>query len=210
MDKNTVMFTDKKQRSSRRRGTPLGPRDADSDMKSETVLGVAAESFCLRTPKHSLLENDRVVFVKKPIKKKLKIILDREGSDKDLNIVIVGREKGDYLLDMEMINKASSTRGRVKIWGVAENGANVLVRGMVKIEKDLVKIDDFLEIRLLVLDDKSSAEAEPQLEIESDDVKASHAATVSKIDEEQIFYLQSRGIGRQKAGDLIVEGFLGI
>jgi len=61
----------------------------------------------------------------------------------------------------------------------------------------------------LILDDISEATADPKLEIESDDVKASHAATVSKIDEEQIFYLQNRGVDRKKASDLIVEGFLG-
>jgi Fe-S cluster assembly scaffold protein SufB len=149
------------------------------------------------------------MIIKKPGVKKIKMILNKEGENKDLAVIIVGRTKGDYLLDVDVVNKASNTTGKVKIYGVAENGARIVVRGMVKIEKKLSKIDDFLEIRLLILDDISEATADPQLEIESDDVKASHAATVSKIDEEQIFYLQSRGVGRRKASDLIVEGFLG-
>ena len=82
------------------------------------------------------------------------------------------------------------------------------VEGMIKIDKGANGVDDFLEMRLLLLDDKSQAVAEPKLEIETNEVKASHAATVGKIDEEQVFYLTSRGITGKEAERLIVDGFL--
>jgi Fe-S cluster assembly scaffold protein SufB len=63
-------------------------------------------------------------------------------------------------------------------------------------------------MRILLLDKQSSAVAEPKLEIENNDVKASHAATVGKIDEDQLFYLESRGVNINEAKKLIVEGFL--
>ncbi len=63
-------------------------------------------------------------------------------------------------------------------------------------------------MRVLLLDKKSSAVAEPKLEIENNEVKASHAASVGKIDDDQIFYLKSRGIDEEEAKSIIVEGFL--
>jgi Fe-S cluster assembly protein SufD len=50
-------------------------------------------------------------------------------------------------------------------------------------------------------------DTKPQLEIVADDVKCAHGATVSQLDDEEIFYLQSRGLDRKSAGDLLVEGF---
>ena len=79
---------------------------------------------------------------------------------------------------------------------------------MIKIDKKAQEVDDFLEMRVLMLDDKSWAVVEPRLEIEANQVKASHAATVSKINEEELFYLASRGIDREEAEELIVDGFL--
>ncbi|MBI1871836.1 SufD family Fe-S cluster assembly protein, partial [Candidatus Collierbacteria bacterium] len=100
------------------------------------------------------------------------------------------------------------TNGRVVIRGIAKNGARVAVTGMIKIREGANQVDDFLEMRILLLDDRSQAKAEPKLEIEANDVKASHAAAVGKIDEEQLFYLTSRGMKREAAEKLIVDGFL--
>jgi Fe-S cluster assembly protein SufD len=61
---------------------------------------------------------------------------------------------------------------------------------------------------VLLLSDKAKAEAVPDLEIKNNEVKCSHAATVGKIDEEQIFYLNSRGVSENKAKVMIAEGFL--
>jgi len=59
-----------------------------------------------------------------------------------------------------------------------------------------------------LLNEGARADAIPNLEIQTDEVKCSHAATVSSIPEEQLFYLQSRGLNLQTAQDLIVSGFL--
>ena len=63
-------------------------------------------------------------------------------------------------------------------------------------------------MKILLLDKKSGATAEPELEIEANRVKASHSASVGKIDDEQLFYLRSRGIEETKAKNIIVNGFI--
>lgn len=122
--------------------------------------------------------------------------------------VISAMEPGEYKVRILADHKVPNTFGRIVIKGVAANGARVSIDGMVKIEKEARKTDSFLEMRILLLDKKSSAVAEPKLEIENNEVKASHAASVGKIDEDQLFYLASRGVEGEEAKRLIVEGFL--
>jgi Fe-S cluster assembly scaffold protein SufB len=149
------------------------------------------------------------ILIDKPETRNLSVALDKDGMSEDIFVVINARSSGDYVLNILTDHMAKNTFGRVEVRGVVENGARVRVDGMVKIEKGAVKSDSFLSMKILVLDDISSAIAEPQLEIENNDVKASHSASVGKIDEEQLFYLESRGVDKNEAKKLIVDGFLG-
>lgn len=131
-----------------------------------------------------------------------------EGEEMEILGIVDAREKGDYVVKVLADHVAKNTFGRVIIKGVAQNGARIKMDGMVKIEKGARLTNSFLEMRVLLLDKKSSAVAEPKLEIENNEVKASHAASVGKIDDDQIFYLKSRGIEEDEAKAIIVEGFL--
>ena len=70
------------------------------------------------------------------------------------------------------------------------------------------KTNAFQKNNNLLLGDKSSVNSKPQLEIFADDVKCSHGSTVGQLSKEAMFYLQSRGIGEQKARALLVNAFL--
>lgn len=135
---------------------------------------------------------------------------EKEGEENEVLIVVDGSRKGDYVIKVLVEHLVGNNSGKVRIRGIAKNGANLKIEGMIKINKGSNKVDDFLDIRILLLDDKSAADAQPKLEIEANDVKASHAATVSKIDGEQIFYLTSKGMSRLDAEELIVKGFLSL
>lgn len=150
----------------------------------------------------------KTLLLDKPGKIDLVVPFTREGEEVEVYGLILGQEEGDYEMNVTSDHKVGKTFGRVVIKGIAENGARVLVNGMVRIDKDAQGVDDFLEMRILILDDKSRATAEPQLEILANDVKASHAATVGQIDPEQLFYLESRGIENKTAKEMIVAGFL--
>lgn len=151
----------------------------------------------------------KYILIDKPDTKNMKVILDKNGMEEDIVVVINAREEGDYILKVVTDHVAKNTYGRVEVRGVAENGARVKVDGMVRIEKGAEKSDSFLSMKILVLDENSSAWAEPQLEIENNDVKASHSASVGKIDEDLLFYLESRGVNQKEGKQLIVDGFLG-
>lgn len=131
-----------------------------------------------------------------------------EGS----NVKVVGAFEAslDNKIDIHLtlIHKAPHTRAETVLKGVARDRASIRFFGLIKIEPECGDTQSFLEERILLLSDKARAEAVPELEILTDDVKCSHAASVSQIPAEHLFYLQSRGISRSQAEAMIVEGFL--
>ena len=79
---------------------------------------------------------------------------------------------------------------------------------MIRVDPGAQRTDAFQESRNLLLSDGAHADAIPGLEIEANDVRCTHAATVARLDAEQIFYLMSRGLTRAEAEHLLVGGFL--
>src|SRR3989344_7869547 len=153
-------------------------------------------------------KKQEIIILDSPGRKELVVDFGREGEEVEVLGLIIADQPGDYHLKVLVDHAIGKTFGRVMIRGIAKNGAKIQVEGMIKIDKEANGVDDFLEMKLLLLDSKSQAVAEPKLEIEANEVKASHAATVGKIDDEELFYLQSRGIKQGEAEKLIVTGFL--
>lgn len=136
------------------------------------------------------------------------ILYGKDGEQKNYFATMRAESKGEYKLNIKAVHSARNTGGRVVVRAIAKNGAQVTLSGVIKIEKSGQGTDNFLELRVLLLDDESRATVDPQLEIEANEVKAGHAASVSKIDEVQILYLMSRGMSREEAEKQIVEGWL--
>ncbi len=150
----------------------------------------------------------QAILIDKPETREIKTIFDKEDEDKELLIIVRGEVKGIYDLKVVSDHVAGKNKGRVIIRGVSANGAMIKVSGLVKIAKEAQGVDDFLEMRFLIMDDESVAVVEPKLEIEANQVKASHAATVGMVDKGQMFYLMSRGLDEEAAKKMIVDGFL--
>jgi Fe-S cluster assembly protein SufD len=93
--------------------------------------------------------------------------------------------------------------------GALTDEARAVFRGMIKVFPKAQRTDAYQTNRSLILSRSAEAIALPNLEIEADDVRCSHAATVGQLDEEELFYIMSRGIARQEAERLVVFGFFG-
>ena len=85
--------------------------------------------------------------------------------------------------------------------------SRVVWKGMIRVEKDAQKTDAYQKNDNLVLSNAARADSIPGLEIEANDVRCTHGATAGRVDEEMIFYAQARGVSRETAIRLIVEGF---
>lgn len=114
----------------------------------------------------------------------------------------------EYLFKEILEHSMPNTSKRLNIRAIVQNGASLQINALIRILPKAKNSNSFLDIRVLILDEKSHADVRPQLEIETNDVKASHAASVGPIDPEQLFYLESRGLNKNQAVYLIVDGFL--
>jgi Fe-S cluster assembly scaffold protein SufB len=125
----------------------------------------------------------------------------------DLHIFV---ERGERKLHLDSILRHAErdTKGDILVKGIVRDNAAARLDGMIKIEKNGAGADSFLSEHVMLLNPGAHASANPELEIENNDVTSRHAASVSQIDEEKIFYLVSRGLGREEARRLIIEGFM--
>ncbi|MEK6822530.1 MAG: SufD family Fe-S cluster assembly protein [Nanoarchaeota archaeon] len=123
----------------------------------------------------------------------------------DKEFVVGGR---DLALDNVVVHAARHTKGDVLQCGVI-SGGSATATGMLRVLPGSQDTKTFLAEKWLLLSPDARAKAIPGLEIEANDVKASHSATVQPIDEQHVFYLQARGIGKDEARAMIVEGFVG-
>lgn len=138
------------------------------------------------------------------------INLTEPGAEAEVSGTFIAQKTENLDVAVIIRHSAPNTRAETKLHGVARDQAKIKFTGRILIDKNCGNINSFLTERVLLLSDQAKAECIPDLEIESDDVKCSHAASISRIPEEQIFYLMSRGINRKNAEDLIIEGFLKI
>lgn len=120
--------------------------------------------------------------------------------------MVEGNDKADVTVIIH--HQAPHTRANTTLRGIGRDHSQVRFVGRIIIDEACGDSNSFLTERILLLSDHAKAEAVPDLEIMTDDVKCSHAASISRIPEEHIFYLMSRGIPRRQAEELIIEGFL--
>ena len=121
--------------------------------------------------------------------------------------VFLGRGKEHIDFTTNMYHNAENTTNNVLVDGILKDESSSVYRGLIKIEKQAQKTNSYLANHILKLGEKTLANSIPSLKIDANDVKASHGATVGQIDEEHMFYLMARGLSRQEAEKLIVEGF---
>jgi Fe-S cluster assembly protein SufD len=91
--------------------------------------------------------------------------------------------------------------------GALQDKSRLVWRGMIKVDREAQKTDAYQRNDSLILSDSARADSIPGLEIEADDVRCSHGATAGRVDDEMIFYTQSRGLTRKEAVRMIVNGF---
>jgi FeS assembly protein SufD len=122
--------------------------------------------------------------------------------------VVFGNKNQSYDLASNLIHNAPSTIGRVLEKSVLKDTAKSLFKGMIRIEKDAHHAESYLSGHSILLDKGAKSDSIPGLEIFTNDVKATHSASVAQMDEEQIFYLATRCLSKSDAQKIIVEGFL--
>jgi Fe-S cluster assembly protein SufB len=108
----------------------------------------------------------------------------------------------------KMVHVAPRTSSKIVSKSISKDGGRAGYRGLVKVQKGAVDCKSTVNCDALILDEDSRSDTYPYMEIEEERVTVGHEATVSKIGDEQLFYLQSRGINKDEAAAMIVSGFI--
>lgn len=131
-----------------------------------------------------------------------------EGAEATVYGNFLAKDSDKISLNITIVHSAKHTRANTVLKGVGNDASSIRFFGKIRIEKGCSDTQSFLEERVLLLSDTATAEAIPELEILCDDVSCSHAASITHVMPQQLFYLQSRGLPFKKAQDFLVQGFL--
>lgn len=131
------------------------------------------------------------------------------GSNSDMLGLYFGDEDQHFDFNTSQDHIADNAGSDLLYKGALDGKSRAVFRGIIRVHKGAQRTDAYQTNRNLLLSPEARADSLPNLEIEADDVKCSHGATVGELDPEAKFYLQSRGLTRTQAERLVVLGFLG-
>ncbi len=134
-------------------------------------------------------------------------LLPGNGASMAFNGIYFMRGKQHLDLDCLIQHTGLATSGDLLLHGAVKDKSRCVFTGLIKIDATGQQTNSYLKNENLILDRDARADSMPTLEIDANDVRASHGSTTGKIDEEYIFYLMSRGIPRNTAVRMVVEGF---
>ena len=134
---------------------------------------------------------------------------DLVGEGSNAKIFGVAKGEGNQNFDQAVYvsHQVPHTQSSVLFKNALMDQARTMFTGLIHVRKQAQKTEAYQTNRNLLLSKDARADTIPKLEIEADDVKCGHGAAVSSLDEEQLFYLMSRGLDRELAQNIIIEGF---
>jgi Fe-S cluster assembly protein SufD len=135
--------------------------------------------------------------------------LDGPGARSDMLALYFGRHDQHFDHNTRQEHRVPHASSDLLYKGALTDRAHAVFRGLIKVYPKAQRTDAYQTNRNLILSRSAEAVSLPNLEIEADDVRCSHAATVGQLDAEELFYIMSRGISRADAERLVVFGFLG-
>lgn len=136
------------------------------------------------------------------------VILAGKGAEVETFGVALGTGNQHFDHHTEHIHAASQTHSNLDFKVALAGQARSVYTGLIRIQEQAATCEAYQENRNLLLSEGARAESIPELEILNEDVRCTHGATVAPLDEEQVFYLKSRGLPHHQALRLIVYGFL--
>ena len=126
----------------------------------------------------------------------------------NLNGVYISGDKQHHDITTAIYHNVPECNSKQIVRGVLGGESTGVFQGKVKVAPNAQKTDGQQMSKAILVSDKASANAKPELEIYADDVVCAHGATVGELDDDQLFYLNSRGISKDKARLMLIRAFL--
>ncbi|MCQ2741840.1 MAG: SufD family Fe-S cluster assembly protein [Bacilli bacterium] len=131
-----------------------------------------------------------------------------EGAECNWNLSSLARENDDKVVDASVLHVAKHTTAEMNNYGITRDQSRLVFTGVSRINNGAKSSSTRQSAKIIVFDPNSDGRCSPSLCIDENDVQASHAAIVGRLNENHLFYLQSRGISEENAKRLITLGYL--
>lgn len=138
----------------------------------------------------------------------LEVHLKEEGAEASWHLASLTSYKDKKNFYTSAFHESKGTKAVMSNYGIVREEANLVFAGTSEILRGSKKSSTYQEAKIIVFDPKSKGRASPILKISENDVEASHAAIVGRLNEEHLFYLESRGLSLAEAKRLIALGYL--
>jgi Fe-S cluster assembly protein SufD len=138
----------------------------------------------------------------------ISVRLKRPGADVRIIGIVFGQEQSEIHFHTVQIHESRETVSNLLVKSVLQDDARFYYEGNIRIEKNADKSDAYQRNENLLLGTSSRVTSHPSLEILANDVRCTHGAATGPLPEEQLWYLESRGISSRIAKTLYIEGFL--
>jgi Fe-S cluster assembly protein SufD len=141
------------------------------------------------------------------VRREIDVNISDTGAHCDLFGLMMPRTKQVLDTHTRLTHGAAHTTSNERYQIIADESGRGIFKGRILVAQDAQKVEAFQNSQNLLLSDSAEIDTKPELEIYADDVKCSHGATIGRLDDEALYYLQSRGISKQNARKLLIAGF---
>ncbi len=185
----------------------------DAYMRYTTIQNWSNNVYSLETKRAQAMENATMEWVDGNLGSKItmkypSVYLDGEGATGTMLSIAVAGHNVDQDAGARMIHNAKNTSSSIVSKSISKDGGAVDYRGTVRFGRHSDGSKAHIECDTIIMDEQSSSDTIPYNEILNGNVSMEHEAKVSKISEEQLYYLMSRGISEAKATEMIIMGFV--
>ena len=141
---------------------------------------------------------------------RIEVISSINAADIDFNIkgLYLAKTNQHHDITTLMQHKHPESKSNQHIKGILQKDSSGVFQGKVVVSQDAQKTDAFQFNQNLLLSENAEVNVKPELEIYADDVKCSHGATTGELDEQMLFYLRTRGLNKEEAKKILIEGFI--
>lgn len=185
----------------------------NAKVRYSSIENWSKNTYNLNTKRAIVSENGKIEWVNGNLGSRVtmlypcSILAGKNASSEYLGIAVASKEQIQDT-GCKVYHLAENTNSLVLSRSISQQGGVANYRGLISIKRHAKNSKSHVSCEGLILDDKSSASTIPAMDIHEDSVEVSHEATTGKIREEQLFYLQSRGLSEREATKLIISGFL--
>lgn len=164
-------------------------------------------NWTLSIQEHAHYEHWLINLSKTDVNYKLQVNLEGKAAALKLRCIILGQGKVNLQHQIKVEHQADETKTDILMHGIADDQSRIGFTGLMKVNEKIKNVEAHELLKNLLLSNTAQIEAKPELEIYSNEVACTHGASVGDLDDEALFYLQSRGFNHQEAKNILLKAF---